>query len=458
MQEHPMGLTMHERKAITNELSGRYQKATKTAKGQILTQFIQLTGYSHCYASHILHNWGTHHVRIINGKRVEIVLGIKQQKQRRTKPRRYSREIVLILERIWAISDGLCGKRLRAFIDTALPILERYGELVLPDDETRTKLLTISPATIDRLLAPTRKRFWDKGRSATKPGTLLKYHIPIRTYQEWNEKIPGFLEIDLVAHDGGSAFGDFIQSLDVTDIASGWTETRAVRNKAQRWVMQALHAISNELPFPILGIDSDNGGEFINNHLLRFCNDRKISFTRSRPYRKNDSCYIEQKNYTIVRKTVGYYRYDNDLQLTLINEIYSHLRLYSNFFQPVMKLVSKSRIGSKVRKTYDQPQTPFQRLLLHPTVHSDVKEKLSALFGTLNPADLKRTIARLQNNLFLSHSPLPQRPAHLPIPGPLHPWRATDPRCTNLAIPASALDSFKNNPHNPSLQHPAPPE
>ncbi len=453
-----MGLTMHERKAITNELAERYQRSTKTVRGQILKEFIQLTGYSHCYGSHILHNWGKHHVRMINGKRVEIVLGIKQRKQRRTKPRRYDGAIILILKRIWVISDGLCGKRLRAFIDTALPVLERWHEIVLPDDETRAKLLAISPATIDRLLAPTRKNFWDRGRSATKPGTLLKHHIPIRTYEEWNERTPGFLEIDLVAHDGGSAYGDFIQSLDATDIASGWTETRAVRNKAQRWVMQALRGIKNDLPFPLLGLDSDNGSEFINNHLLRFCEDLKITFTRSRPYRKNDSCYVEQKNYTIVRRTTGYYRYDNDQQLALLDELYRYLRLYTNFFQPVMKLTSKTRNGSRVHKTYDKPQTPFQRLLVHPDVFPSVKEKLSALYDTLNPAELKRIIVRLQHDLFLAHSPLPQRPSHLPLQAPDHPWRKTgDPRCKNLAIPASSLDSQKKNPDTPSPQHPDPP-
>jgi len=449
-----MGLTMHERKAITNELAVRYQKATKTIRGQILKEFIHLTGYSHCYASHILHNWGKHLVRTIDGQRVEIILGIKHRKQKRSKPRRYDRTIIQILEKLWVISDGLCGKRLRAFIDTALPILERFQEIILPDNETRAKLLAISPATIDRLLAPTRKNFWNKGRSSTKPGTLLKHHIPIRTFEEWNDHTPGFLEVDLVAHDGGSAYGDFIQSLDVTDIASGWTETRAVRNKAQCWVVQGLRDIKNNLPFPVLGIDSDNGGEFINHQLLRFCNHHMITFTRSRPYRKNDSCYVEQKNYTVVRKTVGYYRYDNEHQLALLVELYNHLRLYTNFFQPVMKLTSKTRNGSRVHKTYDKPQTPFQRLLVHPLIAPDVKEKLSATFHTLNPADLKRTISHIQHILFLSHSPLPQRPPHTRIPAPDHPWRRSDSHCQILALTPSSLDSRKNNPDTPTVQYP----
>ena len=204
-----------------------------------------------------------------------------------------------------------------------------------------------------------------------------------------------------------------------------------------------------------LGIDSDNGGEFINTQLLRFCEDHTITFTRSRPYRKNDSCYVEQKNYTIVRRTTGYYRYDNEQQLALLDELYRHLRLYTNFFQPVMKLTSKTRNGSKVHKTYDKPQTPFQRLLAHPQISPEVKEKLSALFDTLNPAELKRTLAHLQHRLFLSHSPLPQKPPHVTIPAPNHPWhRSHDPRLKILAVAASSLDSQKKNLHTPSLQPP----
>jgi hypothetical protein len=440
-----MGLTMNQRKAVTNELAKRYQRATKTERGRLLKEFIQLTGYAHCYASHLLHNWGKRRIRIVNGERVEAVIGVKPTSpKQRKKPRRYDETIITLLEKIWAIADGLCGKRLRAFIHTALPILERFGELHLPDHTVRTKLLTISPATIDRLLAPTRKRFWDKERSSTKPGTLLKHHIPIRTFADWNEHTPGFLEIDLVAHDGGSGYGDFLQTLDATDIATGWTETRALRTKALVWVLKALHNIKRELPFPMLGLDSDNGSEFINGHFLRFCEDSKITFTRSRPFRKNDSCYVEQKNYSIVRKCVGYYRYDNDQQLALLDELYAHLRLYTNYFQPVMKLVSKTRIGSAVRKHYDEPQTPFQRLLIQPSVPLTLKDQLSQEFNRLNPAELKRRLAQLQHTLFLSHSPLPQRPTHT-VPAPDHPWRRPD----GLRKPKTIVDSHKENRHPP---------
>jgi len=445
-----MGLTMNERRAVTNELAKRYQRASKGERGRLLREFVQLTGYSHCYASHILHNWGTHHIRIVDGERVEVVLGAnnEQSQRKRKKPRVYDQAFIAILEKIWAIADGLCGKRLRAFIDTALPALERCGEITLVDDTVRAKVLAISPATIDRLLEPARRRLWSRERSRTRPGTLLKHHIPIRTFSDWNEKIPGFLEIDLVAHDGGFGYGDFIQTLDATDIASGWTETRAVRNKAQYHVFQALRQIRSEIPFPVLGIDSDNGGEFINNELLRYCEREKITFTRSRPFRKNDSCYVEQKNYSVVRRTVGYYRYDNDHQLNLLTELYRHLRLYTNFFQPVMKLVSKTRIGSAVRKRYDQPHTPYERLVVQEHVSPELKEKLTSEFNELNPAELKRTIARLQHDLFLCASPPPQRPAHVVIQAPAHPWRRSH-TMLKLLESKTKVDSQNKNRHPP---------
>lgn len=462
-----MGLTMNERKAVTNELARRYQRATKSERGRLLDQFMQLTGYNRSYASHLLHNWGTRHIRIVDGERVEVVIGaVHTQKQKRNRPRRYDQAFVDILEQIWIIADGICGKRLMAFLRRSLVILERWNEITLPSGEVRSKLLSISPATIDRLLAPVRSRCWDKGRSHTKPGTLLKHHIPIRTFADWNEKVPGFLEIDLVAHDGGSASGDFIQTLDATDIATGWTETRPVRTKAQLWVRQALYDIKRDLPFPMLGLDSDNGGEFINNHLLRFCEAAKITFTRSRPFRKNDSCFVEQKNYSVVRKTVGYYRYDNDDQLALLHELYGHLRLYTNFFQPVMKLISKERVGSTVHKHYDEAQTPFDRLLAQPSVSAEIKQSLINQFEQLNPAQLKRAIARIQNDLFASHSPLPLKQPHPNVPSLAHPWRQTDSRCKDLHITNTVaqptptnltlVSHAKNQDTCPRMQKPPP--
>jgi len=258
----------------------------------------------------------------------------------------------------------------------------------------------MSAATIDRLLKVDRRRIDLKRRSGTKPGSLLKHQIPVRTFADWDEEIPGFLEIDLVAHNGGNPRGEFAQTLDITDIHSAWTETRAVRNKAQVWVFEALMDISRGLPFPIKGIDSDNGSEFINAHLVRYCDEKEISFTRSRPSRKNDNCFVEQKNYSVVRKTIGYARHDTAEELALLNEIYGHLRRYTNFFQPTMKLTRKIRTGSKVKKVYDQPKTPYQRLMDCPDITQAAKDKLKREYETINPAVLKRTLTRLVDQLF----------------------------------------------------------
>jgi hypothetical protein len=273
--------------------------------------------------------------------------------------------------------------------------LERHKELVI-DEENRQKLFSISASSIDRLLAAERKRITIKGRHNTKPGTLLKHQVPVRTFADWNEKRPGFVEIDLVAHDGGSAAGQYLQTLDVTDVCTGWTETQAVRNKAQVWVFEALKDIGERLPFKLLGIDSDNGSEFINNHLIRFCRENSITFTRSRPNRKNDNCFVEQKNYSVVRRAVGYLRYTTEQEQAVINKLYGHLRLYTNFFQPVMKLIEKKRIGSSVTKRYDKAKTPYQRILESPFVSPEVKEQLSDYYVHLNPAALKRSISKLQ--------------------------------------------------------------
>jgi hypothetical protein len=274
----------------------------------------------------------------------------------------YDEKVKAALIKIWKVMDYICGKRMQPALAEMVRVLERHDELRC-DPVTRTKLLQISAATIDRLLRTERRKYELRGKARTKPGTLLKHQIPIRTFAEWDEQQPGFGEIDLVGHDGGVAAGDYCQTLDLTDIATTWTETMAVRNKAQARVFEALQKVRKNLPFPLLGLDSDNGSEFINDELLRYCQQQQISFTRSRPYRKNDSCFVEQKNYSIVRRAVGYARYDTDEQCQLLNELYSYLRLYTNFFLPTMKLKSKEREGSRVKKYYDQALTPYQRVL-----------------------------------------------------------------------------------------------
>lgn len=379
-----MPLNMGERKAITKELRTRYLKVRKKQKKVILDEFCLLTGYNRSYAARALRKKDS------PGKR-----GTSKKKRNKI----YREDVLVPLRKIWAILDGICGKRLVSVLPEIVPRLESFGEIKL-SDEAREKLLSISASTIDRMLAPERRKFKLKGRQTTKPGTLLKHQIPIRTFSEWNEARPGFLEVDLVSHDGGDLKGDFAQTLDMVDVFSGWCEARAVKNKAQKWVFEALLEARESFPFDVLGIDSDNGSEFINFHLARFCEQEKITFTRSRPYRKNDSCHVEQKNWSVVRRNVGYLRYDTDEEVRLLNELYGNLRLYANFFLPQMKLVEKTRIGAKVKKRYDRPQTPYQRLLALPDVSAQTKKQLKKLYAKLNPAELRRKISRLQCKLY----------------------------------------------------------
>ena len=385
---------MSERRSVAKVVAARYRKASKKQKGGILDELIALTGYNRWYAVGLLRGHG----KTIKVTRRVTLVGDLGRSPKRSRPRIYDGVVLESLKKIWAILDFICGKRLAAILPEVIPVLEHHQEIEL-DALTRHKLFAISPATIDRLLATERQKFALRGRSGTKPGTLLKHQIPIRTFAQWNEARPGFVEIDLVGHEGGEALGDFCQTLNVTDVASGWTDSQAVINKAQVWVFEALQEIRTRLPFPLLGIDSDNGSEFINNHLLRYCQQEKITFTRGRAGKKNDGCFVEQKNYSVVRRAVGYARYHALTQQQLLNTRYGYLRLYTNYFQPVMKLLSKQRTGAKVKKTYHPPQTPYRRLLAMPGITPPMRQRLNAEYATLNPAHLKREITRLQNLL-----------------------------------------------------------
>lgn len=380
-----MRLTMQERKAVTKVVSLRYKTARKKLKQRMLTEFVATTGYNRGYAASVLRN------RVRRKPRGSAAI-------KHGRGRYYDQSVSKPLREIWSIMDYICGKRLKPALAELVAKLEQHGELFL-DERVKAKLLRISPATIDRLLKPEREKFQLKGRSGTKPGTLLKHQIPIRTFAQWDENRVGFTEMDLVGHDGGNPRGDFIQTLDMTDIKSCWTETEAVKNKAQVWVFGGLKAIEKRLPFKLLGIDSDNGSEFINAHLLRFCEGNKLTFTRGRSAHKNDNCYVEQKNYSVVRRAVGYARYDTGTELRLINELYRKLRLYTNYFQPAMKLVEKRRDGVRVHKRYDTAQTPYARLCGSEELAQERKAALRQEYAKLNPAQLKREITGLQNRL-----------------------------------------------------------
>lgn len=460
-----MGLTMRERHAIIRELAPRFRKATKAERGRILNEFVELTGYTRCYAAFVLRTCGRKQVRVIGARRVVFIPGhARTLGTSRHRRKGYgTKDFLDALKRLWALSDGLCGKRLVVFIREVVPQLERQGALRVTNENVRAQLLSVSAATVDRLLAKTKRETLAKTRSTTRPGTLLKHHIAVRTFADWDDVRPGFCETDLVAHDGSSAFGDYCYSLNLTDVASAWTETIAVQNKAQLHVFGGLKQIRTQMPFALLGLDSDNGSEFINLHLARYCEAEHITFTRSRPYRKNDNCFIEQKNYSIVRRTVAYYRYATRAQLEMLNAIYRLLRLYANFFLPVMKLQHKTRSGSRVSRHYDTPQTPYRRLLAHPLVAQDVKDSLTAQYNTLNVLALKRELNRLQQALFRSAIAAgpPPRPK-ITFPPPDHPWRKTFPTPNNrhlllaVAPPTShnaAIDSLQNIHHTPNQQH-----
>lgn len=385
-----MRLTMKEKKAVIAVLREKYRKARKKLKRQILDECCRLTGYNRAYASHLLCQ-----DKPALKRKAEAQV---QSPDKKAVAPYYDGKVKQSLVKIWMIMDCICGKRLQPILSEIIPILEKQGEIKLSKD-VRQKLLKISSASIDRLLAEEKKTFSPGSRSHTKPGTLLKSQIPIRTFSEWDDARPGFVEIDLVAHDGGDANGEFLFTLDVTDVCTGWTETMAVRNKSQVAVCEALVEIRKRLPFDLLGIDSDNGSEFINDHLFRYCVQEKITFTRARPYRKNDNCFVEQKNYSVVRRNVGYLRHETQPEVELLNQLYRHLRLYTNFFQPVMKLRSKERDGARVRKKYDPAQTPYRRVLASTRIEKNKKEPLKKVYENLNPAQLKREITRLQNEL-----------------------------------------------------------
>ena len=390
-----MRLTMKQRQAVTAVTAQRYRQGSKKEKRQILDEFCETTGYSRGYARFVLRNQGRQ--IWLRGKR--LIVGDARKRQQRLKPRIYDDEVVRELLKLWELLNYSCGKRLVAILPELIAKLEQFGELRLAP-LTKAKLLRISAATVDRLLQPERRKQQLRRRSHTKPGTLLKHQIPIRTFAEWDEQQPGFVEIDLVAHDGGLALGDYCQTLDLTDVCTGWTETEAVPNKAQVWVFQAIQTIRARLPFPLRGLDSDNGAEFVNTELLRYCKQQRLTFTRTRPYRKNDNCYVEQKNYSVVRQTVGYQRFDTAAELAVLQRLYATLRLYSNFFQPTMKLKSKERIGSQVKKRYDAPQTPHQRVLACAAVSAADKKKLQRQYRQLNPAALKRELEQQRQELF----------------------------------------------------------
>lgn len=393
-----MELPMRVRYQVVGVIHVRYKKAGKAKKGEILDEFVASSGYTRKYAAWILAHWGLQVRTIVDGKSITFVAGKRKIKPRSGRPRVYDEAFAAILTRLWYLFDCLCGKRFVAFLRPLVDILRSLGELEV-DEQTRAKLLAVSPATVDRLLKAERKKNQIKGSSLTHPGSLLKRQIPIRTFADWNDVAPGFIEADLVAHDGGSAYSSFLCTLTMTDVYSGWTEPIGVLNKAQKHVFLGLERGRERFPVPILGINTDNGTEFLNAHLIHYCEQERITFTRSRPYRKNDNCFVEEKNNSVVRRSVGYSRFESEESLLALNALYERLRLLVNYFFPSVKLMEKTRVGSKLYRKFDVPMTPYQRLLASDKVENDVKEKLLATYRSLNPARISQEVHELQEAL-----------------------------------------------------------
>lgn len=368
-------MTYQEKQAYYSAIHSRYQRASRAEKGPILDEYCSVCGYQRKYA-----------IRKLNQ------VTSSQPRKKPGRPSRYEQpELIKALREIWFATDQMCGKRLVAALPEWLPHYEKIHPALAAD--VKERMLSASAATLDRLLKPHRVA-GGKGLSGTKPGTLLKNQIPVRS-GVWDVSVPGFMEADTVAHCGRSLAGDFVWSLTLTDILTGWTECRATWNKGSTGVVKQIKAIEQALPFPLLGFDCDNGSEFLNYHLLRYFTDHpgQPQFTRSRPYKKNDNAHVEQKNWTHVRHLFGYDRLEDVCLVEAMNDLYANeWSLLQNHFRPTMKLKEKQRIGGRYQKKYEKPETPYARVMASEAIEATVKKTLKAQHEQLSPFELKATI------------------------------------------------------------------
>jgi hypothetical protein len=364
------------------QVAPRYVESCRHQRRVILDEFVAATGYERKYAIRLL-NSPVHPSLVI---------------QRRRAPR-YGTAVQDALMVVWRAANGICSKRLVPFLPELVPILEGHGHLTL-DDEVRAQLLSMSAATADRMVRRLREADRPHGISTTKPGPLLKRQVPVRTFGEWDDLRPGFFEADLVAHCGGYTDGAFLYTLCLTDVATGWTECLPLLHRIPSEVVQAVRQVRRLLPFPLLGFDSDNGHEFINFELVAYCEQEQITFTRGRVANKNDQCFIEQKNGSIVRQLVGYDRFEGQRAYRQMAELYRAVRLYVNFFQPSLKLRTKRRSGAHVSRTYHPAQTPYQRLLASGVLSPAAHQRLGKIYRALDPVRLLRQLETLQDALW----------------------------------------------------------
>lgn len=371
-------MTIMSKREYLIELKKKYRKSPKKKKGQLLDDFCEFTGYQRKYALSLINK--------------PLPRKWKHYKQRR---KQYGPEVVKALLALWRAADEICGERLHPFIPVLLDKLIDCGELTV-DEDVRTKLLAMSVSTVKRAVGKEQHRDSIKIGGLTKPGSLLKRQVAIR-YGPWEEVDPGWCETDTVAHCGGDASGEFIYSLDVVDISSGWSEQGAIWGKGERATTEQMDNIKQRLPFNLAGLDPDNGSEFINWQMFRYCEKHNINLTRSRPYHKNDNAHVEQKNWTAIRQLFGYARYDKREQQAMMNDLYANeWRLFINFFQPTMKRKErvKDNQTGKTKKKYYEAKTPYQRLIEHPKTSQEQRDALMSTYETLNPVELKRQINR----------------------------------------------------------------
>lgn len=366
------------RREYLTRMRERYVGASRREKSRLLDEAVAMTGY--------------HRKALIRTWRAER----PARRRRGGRPTRYGPAVVRALTAVWTAAGYPWSVRLKALLPAWLPWARKRLALTAAVDAA---LRTISARQIDRVLAPRKRVIRRRQYGRTKPGTLLKHHIPLKT-DRWDVHVPGFTEIDLVAHSGDRADGEFIHSLNVTDIHTTWVETGAVMGKSQIRVQEALDQLRQALPFPLRGIDSDNGSEFINAHLHAYCRTHQLQFTRGRPYKKDDNAHIEQKNWTHVRKLLGYLRYDSAAALTAINAVYADLRLLQNLFLPSVKLRRKERVGARVRRRYDAPQTPLDRVRACPDADAAAVAALVRLRDRLDPFELAARIDRALDRVY----------------------------------------------------------
>ena len=418
-----MELTLDERQALIKMLSRKYYLGSKKQKGFIIDELVELSGFNRSYATRTL--------RSISHK--------PKTKTKRKSGRNtyYDDQVRKVLEKIWEVMDYLCGKRLAPIIPEIISKLEAFGEIQIPE-ETRDKLIGISASTVDRLLRPAKKKIGRKGTSTTKQGKYLIDQIPIKTFAEWDNTVPGYAQIDLVAHNGGNVYGGFLSTLNSTDVSTGWTTCILVKDKTRLQMLKGLIRMRSSFPFPLKGFHSDNGAEFINETIVAFKEKYNLEFTRGRAYKKNDNPHIEQKNYTIVRRNTGYLRYDQPEHGKILTELYEYLNLYVNYFQPIMILQEKHRVGAKAYRKYDYPKTPYQRVIDSIYIDKEIKKKQKAVYETLNPAELKRKINFCQEQLI-----------HLaaPLRAPNEIVNVRRKKMVNHTKPGSERN---HNPHNPN--------